>query len=145
MFPSDTHDHDNPECHFWIWFDSLPAWQRQTLAKLYIVMTSSNNADFILSGKESLDRFEIDTRTPDFEIRRVARLLTIRSLFSFLLSDISYIQNFFTKHPADEHDAPVSLSTYQWKQIAEKWKLLCTGSLSDSALHNWMYNINKIN
>ena len=141
MFASDTYEHDNPEYHFWTWFDSLPAWQRQTLAKLYIVMTSTNNADFILSGKESLYRFEVDTRMPDFEIRRVARLLTIRSVFSFLLSDISYIQKFFTEHPADEHDAPVPLSVYQWKQIAEKWKRVCNASLSDSALHVWMGKI----
>lgn len=133
--PSQT---DSPEMHFRRWFDSLPVRQRQTLAKLYIVMTSSNNADFTLSDKESLSLFEVNTAMPDFTMRRVARLLTIKAVFSFILSDMRFIRKYFAEHPQGELDGPVPISSYQWQQIADDWKQLCKGKLSDSTLHFWM-------
>ena len=96
----------DPEQAFANWFENLPPGQRQTLAYLHLLMTSANSNDFALTHEEALVRFQRMLHAPDFPLRRAARLLMIRSVFSFLFSDV----DFMVRHLAGSPHIPVPMA-----------------------------------
>jgi hypothetical protein len=133
----------DPEKAFMAWLRSLPVVQRQTLAYVYTLMTSSNSADFAMSGEEALQRFEQLVRSPEFAVRRVARLLSIRAVFSFMLLDADFMRNYLTSHPALAKDNLIALSPYQWLRGVVRWRHLLQASLSDQVLRLWLSELQQ--
>ena len=127
----------DPEQAFANWFENLPPGQRQTLAYLHLLMTSATGNDFALTPEEALTRFQTLLRTPDFPLRRAARLLMIRSVFSFLLSDVDFMLRQLAGSPRIERDL-LPISPFQWLRSAALWRRLCCGELSDASLHDWL-------
>jgi len=126
----------NPEQAFSNWFEHLPPGQRQTLAYLHLLMTSANSNDFALTPEEALTRFQTLLHTPDFPLRRAARLLMIRGVFSFLFSDVDFMLRHLAGSPHIERDR-LPISPFQWLRSAALWQRLCGGDLSDASLHDW--------
>jgi len=133
----------NPEYILLKWFDTLPPSQRQTLAYLYILMTSGNSGDFAMTGEEAVRHFQMLVATPDFPLRRVARLVSIRGVFSFLFFDADFVQRYVTLHPAPTEGAPLPISRYQWLRSTVQWRRLSERVLSDNVLHGWLKNLNS--
>ena len=127
----------DPEQAFANWFENLPPGQRQTLAYLHLLMTSANSNDFALTHEEALARFQRLLHTPDFPLRRAARLLMIRSVFSFLFSDVDFMVRHLAGSPHIEQDL-LPISPFQWLRSAALWQKLCGGELSDDSLHDWL-------
>ncbi|NLV24550.1 MAG: hypothetical protein GXY54_07165 [Deltaproteobacteria bacterium] len=125
------------------WFDTLPPGQRQTLAYLYILMTSTNSGDFAMIGEEAVRHFQMFVSTPDFPLRRVARLVSIRGVFSFLFFDADFVQRYVALHPAPAGGAPLPISRYQWLRSTAQWRRLAERVLADNVLHGWLRSLNS--
>lgn len=127
-----------PDAAFDAWFDGLSADQRERLSVFYHFMTGSTFDDFFLAGPAALQRFEQFRAAPDFPLRRVGRLLRIRSTFSFIL----------LAAPDSEclPQLPSSLvplaSSFQadpnWAQVGGSWQRLCDSVLNDEFLAEWL-------
>ncbi len=128
----------DPEKSFIHWFNLLPGWQKKTLSRLFILMTSSHSGDFALSGSESLQKFLSPFDSADFPIRRIARLLSIRAVFNFIYLDIDFAQQFVLQKGSDAVGEMVDISGYQWLRDAKSWHRLSETVLSDVALHQWL-------
>ena len=76
---------NDPEQLILSWLDEIPKKYRDILVGQYIFMTCTESGDLVLSGDAAWQYFRKKMTEPDFPLRRVARLLTTRSLLSFLL------------------------------------------------------------
>lgn len=129
-----------PEQKFLTWFESFPAWQQRILAHLHTMMTSGNTAYFVLDGEEALRHFYNEVHKPDFPVRRVARLLQIRSVFSFVFYDVEFVRRYMLDNPCLETSVAV-LKKHEWDWCAECWDQLCANELSDASLHHWLMQL----
>jgi hypothetical protein len=129
-----------PERRFLVWFDSIPVWQQRTLAHLYTMMTSPNTAYFALDGAEALQHFFNVVARPDFPVRRVARLLQVRAVFSFVFYDVEFVRRYMLDNLVLQTES-VSSSIHPWDQCAQSWYNLRNTELSDASLHQWLMQL----
>jgi len=129
-----------PEQKFLTWFESLPSWQQCILAHLHTMMTSTNTAYFVLDGEEALRHFHNEVHKPDFPVRRVARLLQIRSVFSFVFYDVEFVRRYMLDNPYLGNSVAV-LNKHEWDWCSERWRELCANELSDASLHHWLMQL----
>jgi len=124
------------------WLGEIPPWQREALASHYIFMTSSNSGDFVLNGDEAWCHFAASISREEFPLRRVAHLLTVRTLFTFLL-DFSEPGTFPITHPSGIDDKPYPFNSAQFLRSCHLWHELCGTGLSDGALQEWLSLLQK--
>lgn len=129
-----------PEQQLLAWFETLPIWQQRTLAHLYTMMTSSNTAYFALDGDEALRHFRNVVSMPDFPVRRVARLLQVRSVFSFVFYDVEFVRRYMLDNPGLSN-REVDVAPHSWDRCAANWRKLCATQLSDASLHCWLMQL----
>ncbi|MEA3544749.1 MAG: hypothetical protein U9R69_05945 [Thermodesulfobacteriota bacterium] len=122
------------------WLGGIPVWQREALASHYIFMTSSDSGDFAFNGDEAWCHFEARLNRPEFPLRRVARLLTVRSLFTFLL-EFSDPGTFPVPHPNGAGDEFYPFDSAQFLRSCNRWSDLCQTGLSDKALQEWLLSL----
>lgn len=127
----------DPQRKFLLWFESIPAWQQRTLAHLHTMMTSPNTTYFTLDGAEALRHFYHVVGAPDFAVRQVARLLQVRSVFSFVFYDVAFVRRYMLDNPSVGSEA-LSAAPHHWDRCAASWHKLCAASLSDAHLHRWL-------
>jgi len=113
------------------WLDMGDPSIIMTLVKNYLLMTTERSEDFALDEAEALAYVKQQITRPDFPQRRVARLLIIRSLFSFLLD-----QDRLMSIPQQETVLPIKAA--HMLQVQRQWKELCENDLADSALIRWL-------
>ncbi|MDY0189341.1 MAG: hypothetical protein RBR22_01290 [Desulfuromonas sp.] len=128
----------DPELAFMQWFNSLPLWQRRSLAYLYIVMSTQNSEDFAMSEKEALQRFTALIQSPEFRARKIARLLSVRSLFGFIFYDLDFVIRCLGAQHSSDGNALSAFATHQWVRCAHQWEKLQADELGDAALHSWL-------
>jgi len=122
------------------WLDAIPIWQREALALHYVFMTSSDSGDFSLTGVEAWQKFNFLLIQPEFPLRRVSQLLTIRSIFTFLLEFSD--SNTFPLPPSVVGDAKsYPFDGVQFLRICKHWRELCQAGLSDIALRDWLADL----
>lgn len=119
------------------WLNEIPPWQREALASHFIFMTSSDSGDFAFDGAEAWHHFEANLIKSEFPLRRVAYVLTARTLFSFLLQ-FSAPGTFPVPHPGGGRDAPYPFDSAQFLRSCQRWQDLCQSGLSDGALQEWL-------
>ena len=129
-----------PEKRFFVWFESIPLWQQRTLAHLHTIMTSPNTSYFALDGAEALRHFFNVMSRPDFPVRRVARLLQVRSIFSFVFYDVEFVRRYTLDNP-DLRDGAVNAAPHHWDRCAEQWRSLCAQELGNASLHRWLMQL----
>jgi len=120
------------------WFNSLPSGLQYSLLKSYIFMSSPVTDDFTLNAQESCNYFYRQLAEADLPFRRIARLLTIRTLFSFLLEhpDLSV--------PYDKvADNVRSLQVARFYQAKQEWQKLCQSGMSDAAIKAWLDELQR--
>jgi hypothetical protein len=122
------------------WLDKLPQWQRESLIKQYIFMTSTNSSDFAFTDEEAWQYFERLLIKPDFPLRRLAQLLTVRALFSFLLEQ-SDPSGFLPVPLVEKNDNCHTLDSAQFIRTCQQWRELCQTGLSDHALQAWLFTL----
>lgn len=128
---------DTPDLLLLKWLNELPLLQRYSLVKRYVFMTSGNSADFTDSGEEAWRYFKADLTAADFPLRRVSRLLVVRSLFTFLLESSEAGGLSGSPFPQGNENL-VSLDSARYLQLCQRWRTLCQTKLSDAALRDWL-------
>jgi hypothetical protein len=128
----------NPITAFMHWFDTLPPGHRQRLAHIFFVCTTQHAGDMIAEPRNSLARFKIHFTRPDFPLRVVSRVFTVRALFDLLLMHrkelVASPEKWLAGHGLDNL---VPLDTHLWDQVFESWATLRSRDLSDPNLHAW--------
>lgn len=131
-------DKSTPDKLLLQWLGEIPSWQREALASHYIFMTSSDSGDFAFNGPESWHYFEARLKQVEFPLRRVAYLLTVRTLFTFLL-EFSDPGSFPVPNPVGNSDGTCPFDAAKFMQSCHRWHELCEKGLSDEALQEWLY------
>lgn len=131
-------DKSTPDKLLLQWLGEIPSWQREALASHYIFMTSSDSGDFAFNGAESWHYFEARLKQVEFPLRRVAYLLSVRTLFTFLL-EFSDPGTFPVPNPVDNSDGTCPFDAVKFMQSCHRWHELCRTGLSDEALQEWLY------
>jgi len=132
----------NPDKLLLQWLDDIPVWQREALATHYIFMTSSDSGDFSMSGVEAWRKFKNLLIQPEFPLRRVSQLLTVRALFTFLL-EFSDSESFPLSYSALGAGDAYPFDAIQFLRICKHWRDLCQTGLSDVALKNWLQDLQR--
>jgi len=121
-------EHD-PEQAILSWLENQDHTISVFLVRSYIFMTSHKSDDFTLNDQESLNHFlHLMTQT-DLPQRRVARILSVRTLFSFLLNN-SDLQT------TDDQIHSIQLA-HQLK-ARQSWQQFCQEQLEDHVLLDWL-------
>ena len=133
-------DKETPDNLLLQWLRDVPSWQKEALVSHYIFMTSFDSGDFALTGEDSWRYFENRLTKPEFPLRRVSQLLTIRALFTFLL-EFSDSNTFPLPTAVEEADKFYPFDAAQFLRTCKRWQELCQTGLSDVALQNWLIDL----
>lgn len=118
------------------WLNELPPMVSHILVMRFILMTSQDSGDFALSGQESREHFARFLGEPDFALRRLARILTVRSVFNFILEQED---EFFSACSSDSSDVNLpSFDAAQILRVQKSWRDLCRHRLSNEQLVVWL-------
>ena len=132
----------DPEQLILSWLDEIPKKYRDTLVCQYIFMTCTDSGDLVLSGDEAWQYFRRKLLEPDFPLRRVARLLTTRSLLSFLLDYFSVDAHGETLGNGSAKTLP-SIDVLQYLRADQHFRKMVETGLSDAALQEWLLDLER--
>jgi len=131
-----TEQEKSPEHATLRWLSELPPLVCHLLVMRFILMTSQDSGDFALTVEESLEYFAHYLCEPDFSLRRLARILTVRSVFSFILEQDD---EFFSTCSVDSLDSNVpSFDAAQILRAQKSWRDLCRHHLANEQLVVWL-------
>jgi len=121
-------EHD-PEQAILYWLENQDHTISVFLVRSYIFMTSHQSDDFTLNDQESLIHFQHLMTQTDLPQRRIARILSVRTLFSFLLNN-SDLQT---------TDAQIhSIQLAHQLKARQGWQQFCQEQLDDYVLLDWL-------
>ena len=103
-------------------------------------MTCTESDDLVLSGDNAWQYFRKKLLEPDFPLRRVARLLTTRSLLTFLLDCFSADALGGNLVDVSVKSVP-SLDALQFLRIGQHFQKMAETNLSDSVLQEWLQDL----
>ena len=124
---------------FLSWFHSLPVSQRQYIARLFFLCTTENSADFALSPAEALVRLENYILAPDFEVRKLSRLMIVRAVFDLILNNYEKFEALSRRVSMaagqNQGENVASLSAKQWERTIASWRHFRSSVLTDKAIY----------
>ena len=126
-------ERQTPAFALWSWLEQQPADLKAGLVKCYILMCSPTSAEFVLNDEEALNLFYRQIMERDLPIRRIARLLTVRSIFSFLLRG-NGTTGLINGLAVDTSD----ITTARFYRAQTEWDKLCANQLTDASLLQWL-------
>lgn len=132
----------DPEQLILSWLEELPKRYRDQLVCQYIFMTCTESNDLALSGDEAWQYFRKKLIEPDFPLRRVARLLTTRSLLTFLLDFFSADAHGEQVTNQSARDLP-SLDAIQYLRAGLHFREMAETGLSDAVLQEWLLDLDR--
>jgi len=128
----------NPMTAFINWFASVPPHHRERLAHIFCVTTTRDTGDMLAAPSTSLARFTAYFTRPDFPLRVVARVFTVRTLFDLLLIHrkelVTHPEEWMPGHGTH---GMIPLDPHQWDRVYTSWGRLRSRELSDRVLHTW--------
>jgi hypothetical protein len=130
----------DPEQLVLSWLDELPKRYRDALVCQWIFMTCTESDDLVLSGDDAWQYFRKKLIEPDFPLRRVARLLTTRSLLTFLLDCFS-ADAFGGNLVNGSVKIVPSLDALQFLRIGQHFRKMAETDLSDVVLQEWLQDL----
>lgn len=123
---------------FIFWFDRIPISLRKYLAHIFRICTTEDTSQMASLPDHSLDSFRRWIIKMDFPIRVAARMFYIRSIFDMVIFHYKEILADEDLYPAlPEKTNIVQISSRQWEEILETWKVLRSKEMSDIYIHSW--------
>lgn len=119
----------SPEYAILSWLESCEQNVAFFLVRNYIYMMSHKSDDFVLDDAESLAHFRCLMTQTDLPQRRVARVLCVRTLFSFVF-------DYSMQETTDEKTSSIQLAHYL--KAHQHWQRLVKDSLSDDTIAEWL-------
>ena len=133
---------DNPTAAFLSWFGTIPMLHRQSLARLFFLFTTTNSGDFSLSPAVALERFNHYILSPDFTLRRVVRLVMIRSVFDLILDNRERIEHAGNEMAGQSGNPNVlTLSDRLWEKTVASWQDLRIRVLNDEMIRLYLKTV----
>ena len=138
----------NPVDIFFSWFNTVPIFQQQYLARMFFLCTTENAADFALDPEQARLRLGQYIRRSDFPLRIISRIIVTRAVFDMILNNPVFFQEMqhqLTGAAADgSGEAKVArLSDKQWQQTAASWRRLRNSEFTDRAFHLWVKAVSR--
>ena len=103
-------------------------------------MTCTESDDLFQSGDDAWQHFRKKLIEPDFPLRRVARLLTTRSLLTFLLDRFSADALGGNLVNGSVKFVP-SLDALHFLRIGQHFRKMAETDLSDAVLQEWLQDL----
>ena len=126
---------DNPIDSFLAWFNTIPVLHQQYMARLFFLCTTDNSADFAMSPDEALKRLQYYAAGPDFLLRRLSRLMILRTVFDLILNNRERLENLDHQLAGIVQDQKVvGLSEKQWEKTADSWRRFRSRVLTDKVI-----------
>ena len=122
-----------PERALLNWLEQLSDGLPEALIRGYILMSSPTSDEFALTDEEASSWFHHQIAAPDFPLRRVARILSVRTMFHFLLYQ-PYLESQWLVDVGNLH----YLHSARFHQARRRWEQLLQQELSDQNLMNWL-------
>ncbi len=127
--------HPDPELAILSWLKACDQNVSFFLLRHYFFMTSERSDDFVLDAEASLARFQHLLTLPEFPQRRLARILHVRTLFSFVFD------HYIIKHPQNDKVSSIN-HAYQVK-AKKSWEAVCRQFLADDILKSWLLSLEQ--
>jgi len=119
-------------------FTALSPDHRRRLAHIFFVCTPRGTGEMLADPRSSHDRFLNYFTRPDFPLRVVARVFTVRTLFDLLLIHRKeLVTNPGKWIPGYTPENMISLDTHLWNKVYTSWGALRSREMSDRILHTW--------
>ena len=128
---------DSPENRFLVWLDGLPRWISIALIKNYLFMSGNDCSEFILTDEQAYNFIRSRLTASEFPLRRVSRLLTLRTMLTFVF-DSAESETLFSLLPNTQSRDLPPLNAAQLLYARNGWDKLCQTDLSDSSLKQWL-------
>jgi len=128
---------DSPENRFLLWLDGLPRWISIALIKNYLFMSGNDCSEFILTDEQAYNFIRSRLTASEFPLRRVSRLLTLRTMLTFLF-DSADSDTLFSFLPTPQSKDFPPFNAAQLLHTRKSWDKLCQDELSDSSLKRWL-------
>lgn len=130
---------------FLSWFYALPVSQQQYLARMFFLCTTDNSADFALTPEEALLRLKYYITADDFLLRRLTRLIILRTIFDMILSNRERFDTMDRQLEAigqvgDKGAKVARLSEKQWERTLASWRRFRNSVLTDQAIYSYLQN-----
>jgi hypothetical protein len=120
------------------WFDNIPVSLRKYLAHIFRICTTEDTSQMTALPDHSLESFRNWVVKLDFPLRIAARMFYIRSIFDMVIFHYQEIIADETFYPAfPEKTKIIQISSKQWEEILETWKVLRLKEMSDIYIHSW--------
>jgi hypothetical protein len=132
----------DPARAFWDWFSSLPAAHQEFVAHAFWICTTDDSNDLILTPRESLAKFGHYVTRPDFPLRVLSRMVVVRGVVNFILTNRESFEN-KSLWPGAGKTNVVFLSEAQWAKHLRGWRLLLSDELSDASLSFWVKAVTR--
>jgi len=128
---------------FWSWLHTLPVSQQQHLARMFFLCTTDNSADFALAPDEALVRLKYYITADDFLLRRLSRLIILRTIFDFILSNRQRFEAMDRQleaisHTGDRGAKVARLSEKQWERTLASWRRFRNSVLTDWVIYSYL-------
>ena len=124
------------------WFDTIPFLHQQHIARLFILCTTDNSADFALSPAEALGRFRSYISAADFHLRVCSRLMILCAIFDLILNNRERFIAMDRELVNTGQDHNIAhLSEKQWEKTEDSWRLFRSKTLTDRAIYDWLQKV----
>ncbi len=138
----------NPVDIFLSWFNTVPIFQQQYLARVFFLCTTENAADFALEPEQARVRLRNYISRRDFPLRIISRLMIARSIFDLILDNHEFFREMETQIASlpgsgSARDKIASLSEKQWEQTAASWRNLRNSEFNDRAFRMWVRAVSR--
>ncbi len=128
--------------YFLAWFDTIPPLHQQHIARLFILCTTDNSADFALTAEQALVRFRHYVTGGDFHLRQLSRLVVLRAIFDLILNNRRRFMAMEQELAAGAPDRKVAwFSEKQWEKTEASWRNFRNSTLTDKAIYKWLSSV----
>ncbi len=118
----------------------MPVVQQVYIARMYILLTTENNADFALDSTEALQRFKNLVNKNDFPVRILSRLMVVCSMVDFILINRPFLDGMAKEFEFNEAGGKkiLDISDKQWQKAMASWREVRSTRLTHGAFHRWV-------
>ncbi|MGM0452734.1 MAG: hypothetical protein ACQERN_06175 [Thermodesulfobacteriota bacterium] len=130
---------NHPMNYFKSWFHTVPVLHQQHIARLFILCTTENSADFALSPEDALVRFQNYISGADFHLRVCSRLMILCAVFDLIFNNRKRFMSMDQELAGSGQGRNVArLSEKQWEKTEISWRNFRGRALTDKVIYAWL-------
>lgn len=119
------------------WWSHIPLAHRRRLALGFWLCTTDSTADMAMNHDQAVHKFQAYLQRPDFPLRLLSRMVIVRGMTTYLLSNREILEQSSVFAAEQENSNVLDLSTTMWKKTWAGWQKLICHELSDQVFAAW--------